>query len=940
MEEEFFAEQKKKSDADIPLVHIWAQFGKVKSIYPITARKLEVTLDDFKDEDGDRWVEIPDDYLKTKLDDIDFDDDTRILIEKRNEDETWPRAKPDEEWKKFKVGDIIDVKDENNKWYEVLIRYVFNPVTKETDDTSSSADDNAETRVQLGVHYIGWNTKWDEKVYADDDTHVCKRHTNTSAPHRPKKKNFGGYGGGGGGYGSAYGSGGFYGGSTFSFHQNDRGQPDEKGVVGLRNLGNTCFMNSTIQCLAQSPWLTDYFLDNEYIHHINKRNPLGWGGRVATAWAQLLHDMFSNKYRVIAPRGFKDAIGEVAPRFLGYAQQDSQELLSFLLDGLHEDLNQIENKPSTQSVESAGRDDEIVALESWKTYLKRNQSIIVDLMQGQYRSEVVCPDCKRISVTFDPYLFLTVPLPTERHKLIEYTYVGSKSSETPKMYGQKMLKVADIDMLKQSISKVHDVPKDEIFVCDIWKSKIHRELRKHDAVGDINRISDDIFVYHSPRPVVDQQIIEAFDVKQKIKDDEAAAERTNSNFSSHSSSSNYSYRGEEGGVAGAGYRYHYSYNKQKKGELKKYADYQTFVVIHQHRVATKYFNYSSQSNFEDEPIGYPLLLTLCMKIPMSVNDIRARMYDIVSPFMTDSNIPLDDENLPFRFWATWGYQDHCKLLPSDDVFDLQKRNLKFLVHWSDATQFKNQWTERSKRERDESAPAVVENRQEDERARYARAKPIELLHCFDAFCEKEVLGENDAWFCSKCQGFKCASKKIDLWNSPDLLIIHLKRFSYTRTWRDRINTLVKFPLEGLDLSNYLMDSAAKGDAIYDCYAVSNHMGGMGGGHYTAYARSLEGQTWFQLDDSRTMRVQDNDRIVSSAAYVLYYQKRQPRRLKHRASRINLPECPPPEEVVVDDDAKVNDINSAKQNTNNNTNDDDTTIANGDDDTEVVQAGTD
>ncbi len=81
---------------------------------------------------------------------------------------------------------------------------------------------------------------------------------------------------------------------------------------------------------------------------------------------------------------------------MGYSQQDSQELLSFLLDGLHEDLNQIENKPATHAVE-------IVALHSWKTYLKRNQSVIVDLLQGQYKSRIDCPDCGRVSVTFDPY---------------------------------------------------------------------------------------------------------------------------------------------------------------------------------------------------------------------------------------------------------------------------------------------------------------------------------------------------------------------------------------------------------------------------------------------------------------------------------------------------------------------------------------------------------
>ncbi|ETO34840.1 ubiquitin specific peptidase 4, partial [Reticulomyxa filosa] len=202
-------------------------------------------------------------------------------------------------------------------------------------------------------------------------------------------------------------------------------------------------MNSTIQCLAQSPYLTHYFLNGDFVHHINKNNPLGWKGKVAQAWAQLLKDMFSNEYKVLAPRDFKAAIGEVAPRcvyvcvFLGYSQQDSQELLSFLLDGLHEDLNQIQQKPGTESVESNGRPDEVVAAEAWRTYLKRNVSIIVDLLQGQYKSRVECPDCGRVSITFDPYMFLSAPLPTERYKVFEFTWIGNDPNALPTVYGVK-----------------------------------------------------------------------------------------------------------------------------------------------------------------------------------------------------------------------------------------------------------------------------------------------------------------------------------------------------------------------------------------------------------------------------------------------------------------------------------------------------------------------
>ena len=68
----------------------------------------------------------------------------------------------------------------------------------------------------------------------------------------------------------------------------------------------------------------------------------------------------------------------------GYAQQDSQELLAFLLDGLHEDLNRILKKPYIPEDERPGRSDEELAAEGWANYLKRNDSVIVDHLQARH----------------------------------------------------------------------------------------------------------------------------------------------------------------------------------------------------------------------------------------------------------------------------------------------------------------------------------------------------------------------------------------------------------------------------------------------------------------------------------------------------------------------------------------------------------------------------
>merc|ERR1719233_1091262 len=275
------------------------------------------------------------------------------------------------------------------------------------------------------VHYINWPDNWNEIVTIEDrETRILKRGSVTNGYHIPGSSKQASA--------SATTNPSSYPNSTFSsyysggYNQNEKGQSVCRGVVGLRNLGNTCFMNSTLQCLMQSPWLSKFFLADGWKSEINRTNPLGKNGRVAEQYGALVQSVFSNQYRVVGPRDFKKVIGEFAPRFMGYQQQDSQELLAFLLDGLHEDLNRVKNKPYTENVESNEREDNIVANETWNTYLKRNDSIIVDKLQGQYKSKLTCPCCGRTSITFDPFMYLTVPLPVEKRQIQPVTIVLAK----------------------------------------------------------------------------------------------------------------------------------------------------------------------------------------------------------------------------------------------------------------------------------------------------------------------------------------------------------------------------------------------------------------------------------------------------------------------------------------------------------------------------------
>jgi len=145
--------------------------------------------------------------------------------------------------------------------------------------------------------------------------------------------------------------------------------------------------------------------------------------------------------------------------------------------------------------------------------------------------------------------------------------------------------------------------------------------------------------------------------------------------------------------------------------------------------------------------------------------------------------------------------------------------------------------------------------------------------CIEKYCQMEQLEESEMWYCKQCQKHVRAWKQFHLYRAPPILIIHLKRFHYSATThrRDKITSFIDFPLKGLDLTKLVSSYTEEGKPIYDCYAVSNHYGGLGGGHYTAHILDGDGK-WCYYDDSRVTEDVDEKEVLSEAAYVLYYRR--------------------------------------------------------------------
>lgn len=141
------------------------------------------------------------------------------------------------------------------------------------------------------------------------------------------------------------------------------------------------------------------------------------------AVGELMKGMWSGDYASINPRKFKSIIGQFAPRFNGYSQQDAHELMAYVLDGLHEDLNRIKKKPYIEdSDEDAKLPEAEYAAKSWEVYKMRNDSIIVDTLHGQLKSTLICPVCEKISIKFDPFGYLSLPLPP-KEQIVKQTVI-------------------------------------------------------------------------------------------------------------------------------------------------------------------------------------------------------------------------------------------------------------------------------------------------------------------------------------------------------------------------------------------------------------------------------------------------------------------------------------------------------------------------------------
>lgn len=143
-----------------------------------------------------------------------------------------------------------------------------------------------------------------------------------------------------------------------------------------------------------------------------------------------------------------------------------------------------------------------------------------------------------------------------------------------------------------------------------------------------------------------------------------------------------------------------------------------------------------------------------------------------------------------------------------------------------------------------------------------------LIDCFDLYVEGEILKDENAWFNEKTSKKENVKKRITFWSFPSILVIDLKRFNARQM---KLQNLITFPLDNLDLSNYVIGYKKK-SYVYELYGVCNHSGVVLGGHYTSYVKNANNK-WYHFNDTSVSEVSITETIISPKAYVLFYRKK-------------------------------------------------------------------
>ncbi|VDN06160.1 unnamed protein product [Thelazia callipaeda] len=703
---------------------------------------------------------------------------------------------------------------------------------------------------------------------------------------------------------------------------------DEQGTVvgvgftGLRNIGNSCFMNSILQMLVNCKELQIYFNKCHYKKDINVLNPLGFGGRLAEVFGEFMIQMWNGMNRMYEPTKIKDLVAEKAAQFANFAQHDAHEFLSFVLDGLHEDLNRVRSKPTTSVVEVEGRPDIEVSKEAWQNYLMRNDSIFVDLFHGQLKSRLQCPNCYQISITFDPFVYLAVPFPKEKRSSVVYFWPLDPCLKPVQIAIRYNADGKVLEML-DALSRLVNVNPNAMRVIKVNDHRITRVFDLNDSVNNIPSMNAvHVFQVHVPYDCNDEVL--EFAVVQRLlyrKDIERACiycHASDVKLKTCDRCFDAFYCNRQCQIADW-QEHKISCRSRSQVEAvglpfiislpKKRATYANIMRNLESRckLSVNVFQPPVENNdASSDSVGSSRESFVDLSPPSSISACNANNEDSsneVTPVAAKRQMvfgePRNKSRTDAKLFVVRKLQ-HAETVTGDTLVDphsdapLDLPNGTFLsINWWNLKCGKEYLTVETKDQLDVDLDKSIhyQRMSESMQSKSCIASVPSLYDMLAMFSETERLKPEESWqtlyfffrYCSKCKRHVEASKQLVLYRLPPILIIQLKRFIYSSTMmalnrRSKDDRRVQYPIDNLDLSPFLAETAPSGqETKYDLIGVVCHSGSSYFGHYISLARllSIDGKTteidWRTFDDAAVTRTQLS-RVQSEDAYLLFYKQ--------------------------------------------------------------------
>ena len=626
------------------------------------------------------------------------------------------------------------------------------------------------------------------------------------------------------------------------------------GVCGGHNLGNTCFMNSSIACLSNCSELTAYFLTEKFKQNINKKNKQGLQGKLAYAWYDLLKQYWTTKTRTGDPSAVKSTVAKKVKKFAGYGQQDSNEFMTEFLSILNEDLNKSDKKEYKELKEKGNDETELdCAKRFWDLHLKRNDSIITDLFCGLLKSNVVCSECGFNNITFDPFNTLTLAIPNRNYikeRIDKYMdtslfyipkYCFGKSC-TLAIHVPKDIKYKD---LGQEINKLDKFgyKLDKLIYIKVSDSKLKNIMDLNEEKGNK---AEYIFAFDDLRKNENTKIIPLYMYKSEsisafprilfLEENATFAELKKQiyYYARNFITSPYTKNEEEKDSLDNKLQHLKNNNELKTEEREKYINDSIELI-------DKEFNKIFVEDKDKEELNeyfndFPYKITLT-KTFEDTNHITLFEGKNNLESLKELNITTDEDSIK----SLLENKDYCIniILKHKSKYSIPKINLNSCVSFQG---------------KDVGA----------------RVKEINLDDLLDYFCSDEHLEKGNEWKCGNCHKRVNITKKFSIFYVPKLLIICLKRFAKSGYGYGKDDTHINFPIENLDMGKYIC-GPDKDHSKYDLFAVSQHYGGCGGGHYTAVCKNIDGN-WYSYNDSSVSSTSASS-AITSAAYVLFYRRK-------------------------------------------------------------------